>query len=210
MKPLKALLPPVGRSVVVVGYRVRGGAVSASEVGQDRFLLAGRRGLRPRSIWLRGGRVRCHGREEVLQFGNGDRFTDHHLNAGMTVGSPRHPITSGGYAGSRHDLDQSSEFVHRHSRCADQRPQRSRSYLAMLGNRQARRMSRLDEDHVASALAVLDPACLLKSSHRPLPRDGGQRCHLRRNLNLAHFDRQRHALGRARFEATGDGLAYVI
>lgn len=63
---------------------------------------------------------------------------------------------------------------------------------------------------MASALAVLDPSRLLENPHSPIPRDGGQSCHLRRNLNFSDFDGQRHAVSRACFETTGDGLAYVV
>jgi hypothetical protein len=66
--------------------------------------------------------------------------------------------------------------------------QRSRSYFAVLRDRQARRVSRLDENDVASALAILDPSRLLENPHGPLPRDAGQSGHLRRNLNLSDFN----------------------
>ena len=80
----------------------------------------------------------------------------------------------------------------------------------MLWHGQARRVSGFDENDVASALAVLDPTRLLQNSDGPLPRDGGQSCHLRRDLNLSDFNCQWHAVSSACFETTGDGLAYVI
>jgi len=80
----------------------------------------------------------------------------------------------------------------------------------MLWNGQARRVSRLDENDVASALAVLVPSSLLEGSHRPLPREGGQSCHLRRNLDFSDFYGQRHAMSRAGFETPGDGLANIF
>jgi preprotein translocase subunit SecA len=47
-------------------------------------------------------------------------------------------------------------------------------------------------------------------SHRPLPLEGGQSCHLRRNLNFPNFNCQRHAMSRACFETPRNGLADVI
>ena len=105
---------------------------------------------------------------------------------------------------------QRNEFLYRHLRRADQRAQRSRSYLAMLWDRQACRLSRLDENHMACALAVLDPARLLENSHRPLPREGGQSRHLRRNLNFSDLNCQRHATSRACFETPSNGFADVV
>ena len=69
---------------------------------------------------------------------------------------------------------QRNEFLYRHLRRADQRAQRSRSYLAMLWDRQACRLSRLGENHMACALAVLDPARLLKTRTARSPEREGK------------------------------------
>ena len=58
----------------------------------------------------------------------------------------------------------------------------------MLRYGQTRRVSRLDKNDVASALAILDPSHLLENPHGPLPRDAGQSGHLRRNLDLSNFN----------------------
>lgn len=71
-------------------------------------------------------------------------------------------------------------------------------------------MSRLDEDHVASALAVLDPAGRLKSSYCPLARNNRQSGHLRGDLDLSDLDGQRHTVSGACLQTAGDGLADVV
>ena len=71
-------------------------------------------------------------------------------------------------------------------------------------------MSRLDEDHVASALAVLDPAGRLKGSYCPLARNNRQSGHLHGDLYLSDFDSQRHAVSGTCLQTAGDGLADVV
>ena len=71
-------------------------------------------------------------------------------------------------------------------------------------------MSRLDEDHVASALAVLDPAGRLKGSYCPLARNNRQSGQLRGDLYLSDFDGHRHSVSGTRLQTGGDCFADVV
>lgn len=80
----------------------------------------------------------------------------------------------------------------------------------MLWHRQACPMSGLDEDNVASAEAVNDPACRLKSADCTLARDDGQRGHLREDLDFPDLDDQRHPVSGTGLQAACDRLADVV
>ena len=79
----------------------------------------------------------------------------------------------------------------------------------MLWHGWACRISRLNEDHAASALAVLDPAGRLKGPYCPLARNNRQSGDLDGDLYLSDFDGQRRTVSGTCFRTTGDGFADV-
>ncbi len=80
----------------------------------------------------------------------------------------------------------------------------------MQGDRKAGRVSRFDQDYMASVLTIFDPAGPLESSQRLLSRNDRQGRHLRRNLDFANLNRQWHCMSGACCQATHDRFTNII